>query len=57
MLNCVNAAQWRKNGMMEVGEGRVVGDLRECGCCCEQINSWVKNYCTLLAAVRDLHPS
>ena len=27
MLNGVNAAQWRKNGMMEVGEGKVVGDV------------------------------
>ena len=29
MLNGVNAAQWRKNGMMEVGEGKVVGDLKK----------------------------
>ena len=29
MLNGVNAAQWRKNGMMEVGEGKVVGDVRK----------------------------
>ena len=28
MLNGVNAAQWRTDGMMEVGEGRVVGDVR-----------------------------
>ena len=27
MLNGVNTAQWRKNGMMEVGEGKVVGDV------------------------------
>ena len=33
MLNGVNAAQWRKNGMMEVGEGKVVGDVRGCGWC------------------------
>ena len=33
MLNGVNAAQWRKNGMMEVGGG-VVGDMRGCGWCC-----------------------
>ena len=29
MLNGVNAAQWRKNGMMEVGEGKVVGDVKK----------------------------
>ena len=29
MLNGVNAAQWRKNGMMEVGEGKMVGDVRK----------------------------
>ena len=35
MLNGVNAAQWRKNGMMEVGGGGgVVGDMRGCGWCC-----------------------
>ena len=34
ILNGVNAAQWRKNGMMEVGEGRLVGDVRGCGWCC-----------------------
>ena len=34
MLNGVNAAQWRKNGMMEVGEGRVEGDVRKCRWCC-----------------------
>ena len=33
MLNGVDAAQWRKNGMMEVGEGKVVGDVRGCGWC------------------------
>ena len=33
MLNGVDAAQWRKNGMMEVGEGKVVGDVRGCGLC------------------------
>ena len=33
MLNGVNAAQWRKNGMMEVGEGKLVGDVRGCGWC------------------------
>ena len=31
MLNGVNAAEWRKNGMMEVGKGRVVGDVWGCG--------------------------
>ena len=29
MLNGVNAAQWRKNGMMEVGEGKMVGDVKK----------------------------
>ena len=29
MLNGVNAAQWRKNRMMEVGEGKVVGDVKK----------------------------
>ena len=29
MLNGVNAAQWRKNGMMEVGEKKVVGDVKK----------------------------
>ena len=29
MLNGVIAAQWRKNGMMEVGEGKVVGDEKK----------------------------
>ena len=29
MLNGVNAAQWRKNGLMEVGEGKVVGDVKK----------------------------
>ena len=29
MLNGVNAVQWRKNGMMEVGEGKVVGDVKK----------------------------
>ena len=29
MLNGVNAAQWRKNGMIEVGEGKVVGDVKK----------------------------
>ena len=33
MLNGVNAAQWRKNGMIEVGEGKVVGDVRGCWWC------------------------
>ena len=28
MLNGVNAADWRTDGMMEMGEGRVVGDVR-----------------------------
>ena len=32
-MDDVNAAQWRKNGMMEVGEGKVVGDVRGCGWC------------------------
>ena len=34
MLNGVKAAQWIKNGMMEAGEGRVVGHVRGCGWCC-----------------------
>ena len=29
MLNDVNEAQWRKNGMVEVGEGKVVGDVKK----------------------------
>ena len=29
MLNGVNAAQWRKMGMMKVGEGKVVGDVKK----------------------------
>ena len=34
MLNGLNATQRRKNGMMEVREGGVVGDVRELGWCC-----------------------
>ena len=30
----MNAAQWRKNGMKEVEERRVVGDVRGCRWCC-----------------------
>ena len=30
----MNAAQWRKNGMMEVGKVRVVGDVWGCGDWC-----------------------
>ena len=37
MLNGVNAAQWRKNGMMEVE--MVVDDMRECGWCCRDCSN------------------
>ena len=41
MLNGVNAAQWRKNGLMEVGEGKVVGDVRGCGWCYGDRCNWM----------------
>ena len=34
-------SQWRKNGIMEVGEGKVVGDVRGCGWCYGDRFNWM----------------